>query len=71
MSDAFFCDRCGRAFPWRTKRRIFAKGFEWECGEGGNNEVKDICNNCLDDLRKFMNDGNKNRTDIAGKEGNA
>ena len=55
MSDAFFCDRCGRAFRWNTKKRIFAKEFAWKCGVGGGNEVKDICDDCLDDLRKFMN----------------
>lgn len=68
MSSAFFCDRCGRAFPWNTKKRIFSRGFAWKCGD---NEVKDICDDCLDDLREFMNDGNKNRTEIPGKEGNA
>ncbi len=66
MAEAFFCDRCMRAFPYTYKRQIVSKGFKWG---GGNLHMRDLCPECVEELKEFMN-GDKTEQDLPGEEGN-
>ena len=58
MSAAFFCDRCGRAYPFEWQRQIVSKGFKWGNTYG---HTRDLCPECVAALKEFMNEENNNK----------
>lgn len=54
MADAFFCDRCGKAYKFGDKKEIFSRGFCFAAGSG----IKklDLCSDCVNALRIFLNE---------------
>lgn len=58
--NAFFCDRCGRAFPDEWKRMIISRNFKWKKTRG---HERDLCPECVEDLRVFMHDSDAEEGD--------